>query len=857
MRVPGGVLFSSPSHELTSCFPFSLSLRSAFKGGSNPAIRTLFYRLVRLLGHSIQPIFVFDGPKKPAFKRNKRSSGNGDAAAKGMAKRVIRLFGFTIHDAPGEAEAECALLQQKGIVDAVLSEDVDTIMFGCTKTLRNWSSEGRSSKTPTHVSLYDAGELQHSESGLDREGMVLVALMSGGDYLPEGIPGCGVKVACEAAKAGFGRSLCRIKIADKAALASWKDHLLKELRTNDSGYFRTRHKALTVPESFPNMDVLRYYTHPVVSSQAHLDRLGAEFPPKSPVNIVGLRQFVEETFDWTYRIGATKLIRVLAPSLLAHALLDRSSVASPLPDDPDVILQDESTLVKAISGRRCHTSTDSTPELRLSCIPLGLVNLDLDAEQQQETTVSYGRDGLALNSDDEYEDEAAEGELESRTKTADKLGFDPAKPFLAWIPASVAKLGVPLTVEDWEERQRSKESRMTAKPARRTRSKAKELPTGALDRYVKVSVPNDNAFPTTSFSHATETGSVLSPLTQSPLPRSAPIEIGTSALTKVASSIGSQPSQKSRSVARDRSSVRLKVSAGTPPPKAQTNPWTLASSQNSGPRVTKAGGSSKSGDGPPDHQPIVIASSPISSPPLSAPNREVSLDKRPQSPSTEGASSPPRPPGDTLVENPYQRSPSSQPGCGQTPTKSQRARTTRSSLRMSQTGKARPLGRSATQTSIKNYGVLTETKSPQISSKVVTQSDPIELSEGEDDAGPLRPRRAPPVLLTAREPKNTSPNYGLIPYGCVAPLGPDPFESEGRASEENVDWSEGKESRAKTTRLYASRNSDVGYFKEIDVTIDEAERLCKDDASAGGKPRTIGRYSDISIVDLTSVEGHG
>lgn len=35
------------------------------KGGSNPALRTLYYRLLRLLALNIQPLFVFDGPHKP------------------------------------------------------------------------------------------------------------------------------------------------------------------------------------------------------------------------------------------------------------------------------------------------------------------------------------------------------------------------------------------------------------------------------------------------------------------------------------------------------------------------------------------------------------------------------------------------------------------------------------------------------------------------------------------------------------------------------------------------------------------------------------------------------------------------
>src|SRR5438045_6056281 len=42
--------------------------------GSNPALRTFYYRLCRLLQLNIHPVFVFDGPQKPPFKRNKSTT---------------------------------------------------------------------------------------------------------------------------------------------------------------------------------------------------------------------------------------------------------------------------------------------------------------------------------------------------------------------------------------------------------------------------------------------------------------------------------------------------------------------------------------------------------------------------------------------------------------------------------------------------------------------------------------------------------------------------------------------------------------------------------------------------------------
>ncbi|KAK3320700.1 hypothetical protein B0T19DRAFT_487179 [Cercophora scortea] len=605
----------------------------AAKGGSNPATRTLFYRLVRLLGHAIQPIFIFDGPNKPAFKRNKRS-GRGDGVATAMAKRLIRLFGFIIHDAPGEAEAECAYFQQQGIVDAVLSEDVDTIMFGCRRTLRNWAAEdkGKAAKTPTHVSMYQVGDGPDGRgniSGLDREGMVLVAMMSGGDYIPEGVPGCGVKLACEAARAGFGRDLCQIKRADKNALAAWRERLRHELRTNESGFFRTKHKALDIPETFPSIEVLRYYTHPVVSRQATVDRIGGQFPATAAVNVAELREFVRETFDWSFRIGAVKYIRVLAPSLLVQLLLARAASQETLQDqDLDLRQEDESKLVRTISSRRTHSSTDSTPELRIAFIPADIVGLNLDDEPEEEVE-EFGRNGIALNSDDEFEEEAGGDEpgSSSQAKIGGKRPFDALQPDLAWLPESLVKLGTPLAIQDWEAKQRAKGSRNAAKTAttttttttttRQTRSKKSDMPVGALDKFVTV---------TKSTADNLSESAHLPLRPSSPPPSSLPLPLQTknsnnSQLTR--SSTQQKPTSKpaTRNTRSTQLSNNLKPQISKP--IGAINPWTLAGSQVS-PKIIKSSTSSFSA--PPQksssaHQPILIESSPAAAPAFLSPIR--------------------------------------------------------------------------------------------------------------------------------------------------------------------------------------------------------------------------------------------
>jgi Holliday junction resolvase YEN1 len=401
---------------------------------------------------SIHPVFVFDGPNKPPFKRNKRTGPTVASIPEFLAKQLLKQFGFPIHLAPGEAEAECALLQREGIVDAVLSEDVDTMMFGSGMTIRNWSPEQKSAKTPTHVNVYDAVKTKNGASGLDREGMILIALMSGGDYVPEGIPGCGPKTACEAARAGFGKDLCKIRKGDTKAMQEWRERLQHELKTNESKLFKRKHGTLVIPDDFPRTDILGYYTHPAISSQAGLDKLRRSIKWDQDLDLKGLREFTLEAFGWAKLEDAKHFIRSLAPSLLVRHLRLRSEVIEKLPvHDLRVIEENEALLVKGLHGKRQHAITDNSTEIRVSFTPIDLVKIDLDAEAP-DTEAEVG--DLNLNDDDD-EIEAAlevddEGDDEGAPRKRAPTKFDPCKPMRVWVLESIVKVGVPLKVQDWE-----------------------------------------------------------------------------------------------------------------------------------------------------------------------------------------------------------------------------------------------------------------------------------------------------------------------------------------------------------------------------------------------------------------------
>ena len=555
----------------------------AASGGKNPELRTLYYRLLRLLSLFIQPLFVFDGPNKPPFKRGLRTNPNAASASAFFAqhnKQLLSLFGFPFHLAPGEAEAECALLQSKGIVDAVLSEDVDTLMFGCNVHLRNWSSAGSKGKTPTHVDLYEADAIK-AKSGINREGMILIALMSGGDYLPGGIPGCGIKTACEAARGGFGSELCNIHFEDAEGLEQWRGRLQHELTTNEGKHFKRSHKALSIPNTFPDKNVLSYYTHPATSSTEELEQLSSNLA-WNECNVRQLRLFVANMFDWENLQGANKFIRGLAPALLIQRLCNRAGQTR---EDPAVQEIEERQLVHMVCGRRQNFETDATPELRLSFIPNNIVKLDLEEEHAIPPIVR----NITSSSSSADEDASSRHSSRLATRSPRKAPsqYNPSELQKVWILETFVKIGVPLIAENWYEDMRRPKTFATRKvqgagTARKPKPKPKitdgSMKRGALDGFVKMTKPG--------ISHSTTSNALSPQQVQKPTENSEPA-YGLSEKLRPSSQKNGKPMDSQNGVKQDNGGkkARCKVTAasigkGSMPasnvitPSRGNNPWT-------------------------------------------------------------------------------------------------------------------------------------------------------------------------------------------------------------------------------------------------------------------------------------------
>lgn len=90
-------------------------------------------------------------------------------------KCLVRSYGATYYDAPGEADELCALLVLKNKVWACLSEDMDLFVYGCPRVLRYLSLLNHS------VILYDLKEILEKLE-INQKELREICVLSGTDY---------------------------------------------------------------------------------------------------------------------------------------------------------------------------------------------------------------------------------------------------------------------------------------------------------------------------------------------------------------------------------------------------------------------------------------------------------------------------------------------------------------------------------------------------------------------------------------------------------------------------------------------------------------------------------------------------
>ena len=181
-------------------------------------ITGIFYKTANYLALNITPNYVFDG-KPPSNKGDTIKARQERVATSKLAmeqatseedknnlekqtirltkghvddiKQLLELMGVSYVQAHGEAEAYASEMCRKGMVDYVVTEDMDTLAFGCPRMIRTCLD--KSIKRKDIISIIDLDAvLQGFELTYDE--FVDLCILCGCDYC-ENIPRVGNKTA--------------------------------------------------------------------------------------------------------------------------------------------------------------------------------------------------------------------------------------------------------------------------------------------------------------------------------------------------------------------------------------------------------------------------------------------------------------------------------------------------------------------------------------------------------------------------------------------------------------------------------------------------------------------------------------
>ncbi|GAA5946408.1 hypothetical protein JCM3765_000230 [Sporobolomyces pararoseus] len=211
---------------------------------------------------------------------------NADGITRQMAseiKEMLILFGIPFLDAPQEAEAECASLLNRSLVDGVVTDDSDVFLFGASRVYRHMFDGNK------YLECYLSSDLER-ELNLDRDKLVRLAYLLGGDY-DDGLPGVGPVLARELLQEFEGED----------GLEKFKEWWKKVEEGKDSKVdtntpwkrkFKKGHKALVIEGNWPKPEIARAYYHPVVNESDEPFSWGG-------VDLDGLLIFLNRTMGWS------------------------------------------------------------------------------------------------------------------------------------------------------------------------------------------------------------------------------------------------------------------------------------------------------------------------------------------------------------------------------------------------------------------------------------------------------------------------------------------------------------------------------------------------------------------------------
>ena len=345
-----------------------------------------------------------------------------------------------------------------------------------------------------HVVVFSATDFNLPEIDLTRGGLILIALLSGGDYHQAGLSGCGPKVAHGLARCGFGdsllsaaRTLTREDLQEY--LVAWKKDLAEELRTNSRGVLGRRYNSLSkaIPEEFPDIDILMSYSNPITSeTEGKVHKIKATW--ERPLDLGRIAHICELYFEWGVRhviikrfrtmIWPAAVLRFLRESVLEKDMQKVDQTLLPtmtqLPQNEPPSSSPTTSAVASLSHLRIgslpicrdlvlkihsvrnHNSTDGLLEYRLEVSPEPLIALASAGIKDIRPPLIAD-----ISSSDDTTNES--------DKRVQKPPPDPSSNLRVWISACIVKAAMPSLVDSFDEVAKGKATKKTTRtnPANR------------------------------------------------------------------------------------------------------------------------------------------------------------------------------------------------------------------------------------------------------------------------------------------------------------------------------------------------------------------------------------------------------
>ncbi|KAG0426649.1 hypothetical protein HPB47_026244 [Ixodes persulcatus] len=168
-------------------------------------------------------------------------------------QELLRMFGLPFVVSPGEAEAQCAWLEEQGLTQGTVTDDSDAWLFGARTVYRHLFASDR------RPSVYRLQDLA-TQLGLNRQKLVAFALLCGSDYTA-GVSGVGPITAMEVLSEFSGEDALQLL----QNFRTWLERAKCE-KVNPGSRTRSHLVRLTVEPGFPSAPVVRAYLEPSVDA---------------------------------------------------------------------------------------------------------------------------------------------------------------------------------------------------------------------------------------------------------------------------------------------------------------------------------------------------------------------------------------------------------------------------------------------------------------------------------------------------------------------------------------------------------------------------------------------------------------